>query len=597
MLSVSAVLTGSVLQIDVDSSSTAYVQLDGGTIEVADDSAYTSTQSFKAASVSSVTVTGDSGKDLLDVTAGMIAASLSTSLIETVSFASGAAFSGPVSVGLASGDLTVDRITSTGSSIAVTASAGKLSVTGPLERRNGRHPDLLEWPPSRSPPPSSRPGSVTITGPAGITTAGKVDAGEVTYNSPVTMTGPVAVSTAANGPYIIPIYHINAAGTTTSPSTPASTAGRWSPTSSTPACRTWSHRTVRGGRTRRPRQPPHSDGRATQTFADGTSYTYDMVNAPVALGDSSGDVLTPSVPANLGQIITVGENSPVDTYHNWVNGVATKGTASSDGTYGNFGAGLNGSSTLATILAQLPLGPGLAPGFVIRSGGSDASVGELIVGLTPAMISTFKTTMQMDPTNVDLPNAYGQIVPGYKEAQVRTTSLQLSQTGTPTYTAALPTEFDTGGGDTNVIYQDQTGTDAVPGAFIEQQATSGTVEPGVEFAILDSSNDTVYSLDTGDTSAFNQTEVEEENSAGLKLTRLDPGIALFYTDDVMFDLQDGELGLTPSQPVDYGGPETQTTGNIVFASTVNGPGSLDLSAPDGSISLAGVAAAPCPWRG
>jgi Right handed beta helix region len=595
MLSVSAVLTGSVLQIDVDSSITAYVQLEGGTIEVADDSAYTSTQSFKAASVSSVTVTGDSGKDLLDVTAGIIAASLSTSLIESVSFGSGAAFSGKVSVGLASGDLTVTGITSTGSSIAVTASTGNLSVTGPLSAGT----DVTLTSSSGTVAITAAivaSGSVKITGPAGITTAGTVDAGEVTYNSPVTMTGPVTVSTAAGVPYIIPIYHINANGTdhfaiyasldggplepyeldTGSPNMVAS-YGSWWPDSTPPTAATLG-------------------GRLTQTFADGTGYTYDMVNTPVALGDSSGDVLTPSVPANLGQIITVDGDSALNTYQNWVKGVATNGTALNDGTYGIFGAGLNGSSTLATILAQLPLGPGLDPGFVIRSGGSDASVGELIVGLTPAMISMFNTTMQMEPSNVDLPNAYGQIVPGYNAAQVTTTSLQLSQAGTPTYTAALSTEFDTGGGDTNVIYQDQ-GTDAVPGAFIEQQATSGAVEPGVEFAILDSSNHTVYSLHTGVKSAVNQTEVKEMNPAGLESAELDPGIALFYTDDVMFDLQNGELGLTPSQPVDYGSPETQTTGDIVFASTVNGPGSLVLCAPGGSISMAGVAGGSVPLAG
>ena len=69
------------------------MQLHDGSIEVADNPAYSSPASFDASSVSSVMVTGDGGPDTLEVTAGTIAASLATSLIKTVSFSKGAAYS------------------------------------------------------------------------------------------------------------------------------------------------------------------------------------------------------------------------------------------------------------------------------------------------------------------------------------------------------------------------------------------------------------------------------------------------------------------------------------------------------------------------
>ena len=146
---------------------------------------------------------------------------------------------------------------------------------------------------------------MTITGSAGVTTAGNIAAdGDVTYHSPVTVTGPVAVSSDAGGPYIIPIVHLDDqfaiyASVGGGPLEPylldtgsprmLATYGPWwpdttPPTDATPA------------------------GQYTASFASGIQYTYNTVNEPVALGNPSGQVLTPAINANLGQIITTGNH-------------------------------------------------------------------------------------------------------------------------------------------------------------------------------------------------------------------------------------------------------------------------------------------------
>ena len=140
VLSVSAALNGSTLDITITSSSTAYLQQSGSELEVDSNAAYPSPQSFTASSVSEVDVTGDSGADSLNVTGGTIAAALTTSLASTLSFTNGAAFTEPISIMLASGNLTVGGIDSTESSITITANAGTLSVTGRHHGGDERHP-------------------------------------------------------------------------------------------------------------------------------------------------------------------------------------------------------------------------------------------------------------------------------------------------------------------------------------------------------------------------------------------------------------------------------------------------------------------------
>jgi hypothetical protein len=593
LLSVSASLVGSALQIEITSTSTAYLQQVGSTIEVADNQNYTAALTFSASSVSSVTVTGAAAGESLDVTTGTLTATLATSGVQNIDFTSGAGFTGAITLNLASGDLTVNGVNSTGSSVTVATSDGSLNVTGPITAT--ANVSLSATGGSVSINSSGNivtSGAVDVTGSLGISTAGNVAAaGNVTYHSAVTATAPVSVASDAGGPYIIPLVHragdlaiyVSVGGgplepylfDTGSPQMLASYGAWWpdtvAPTSATP------------------------DGQHTTSFASGIVYTYNDVTEPIALGDPSGQILTPSVDANLGQIITTGTSdsgnlSPLATYQQFQNSVAQTGAPLEDDMYGNFGGGLYGDTTLATILAQLPLAPGLTPGFVVRSGGDDPSAtGELIVGLTPEMISSFSTTLPMNPSGLTLANNYSQSVPGYEGAQVDVTTVELSKDGTPNYTASLPTVFDTGGGPNNLIYQDQSSSsaNAVPSAFIVGDGSSGRIKDGVTYAILNSLDMPIYTVNTGNTPYVNITAVDPNYDVGLGYPRLNPGLGLFYANDVMFDLGGGILGLSPETAVNPDDFVPQAGGDIDFESTIDGPGSLNLASGSGSITLSG----------
>ncbi|MDR3638369.1 MAG: right-handed parallel beta-helix repeat-containing protein [Isosphaeraceae bacterium] len=202
VLSVTASLVGSDLTITINSSSTGYVRLENGNIEVADNPGYSSKTTFSAPDVQTVTVVGDDAQDALAVTAGTIAASLSTTGTSSVTFSNAAAFSDGVTVGLGMGALTVGGLDSITSSIEVTSTAGALNVDGPLTA--GQNVALT----SLSGAVSIAAGGnisaqdiVTINGSTGIQIAANVTTagGAVSFDSPVTMTGPVTIDTAGAG--------------------------------------------------------------------------------------------------------------------------------------------------------------------------------------------------------------------------------------------------------------------------------------------------------------------------------------------------------------------------------------------------------------
>ena len=607
-LSVSAQLNGTELDISIDGKSTAYLRYSPDPtnsaldrIEVAGDPDFTNPQQFLASSIYNISAAGDTDKQRLIVTEGSIPATLTTSDIEEVSFEDGASFSGAVSVQLAAGDLTVDGLSSIWSGVTAQAAAGNLDLTGAWDA--GGDVSLTSKSGSVALEADSdiaALGSVSLTGSGGISMAGKIETsgGNVTFNSPVTLTGSASVSTTDAGPYVIPIEHFTASNNkelfriyaslnggpmepylldTGSPHVFA-TYGAWWPGTTVPTASS-------------------PGGQMQFSFASGIEYGYDAVSATVALGDSSGRVLTPGITANVGQIITMNSETPVQSYETWQEGVASTGTALSDGTYGNFGGGLYGDSVLATILAQLPLAPGLSPGFVVRSGGSDAQDGELIVGLTPAMVKSFSTTAQMTPSGFTLPNAYGVTVPGYTGTQAGSTAFSLgTSTNDPNaFTAPRPVVFDTGGGGTNVIYQDPLeANSAVPTRYIQEGAATGPIDDGIIYSIEDASGRVIYQLQVDSTKDQARTSVDDQYTDGLGVPRLNPGIGVFYTNDVMYDLGGGLLGLAPARPADDS--LTRGSGDILFASTVDGAGPLSLSAATGRVTLAGVVGGVLPLQ-
>ena len=275
------------------------------------------------------------------------------------------------------------------------------------------------------------------------------------------------------------------------------------------------------------------------TFAQAPTYNYFLNPVTVSLGTQQGVALASSGTANVAAVVSITDNGQTHL---------TTGSMLADGTYGDFGAGLYGTNTLGTILAQMPLESGLQNGWLIDLAGKSGGTGTLTIGLTTAMIQAAKQapgaiTMFMDKSGQQIPTASG-LIDGYNKAQVSGTSVTLSD-GITTVTKTLPTVFDTGGGPNVVIYDP---------AF--EAANHGAVEisyGGAAFVSYD-----------GTTPWGGVVAVDSDASGGL---RVNPGGAtIFENYQVLFHLpgnseDPGELVLIPV-------PEPSTAALLVPAAVL-----------------------------
>ena len=206
-----------------------------------------------------------------------------------------------------------------------------------------------------------------------------------------------------------------------------------------------------------------------------------------------------------------------------------------DGTYGNFGAALHGDASFGTVMTQFPLKKGLKRGFVVQSGGRDAKVGRLTIGLTEEMIASFRLRLPMAPTGERLPGiGAADGPPGYLKAQVANTVVRLARGGRH-WSGVIPTVFDTGGGDGTWAY----GSSVPRDTFVK--ADSNEARTGTAFD-LRYAGTSILAYRSGNTPARDILGFIPASADDL---RINPGILMFYTYDVMFDLDDGFIGLRP----------------------------------------------------
>jgi hypothetical protein len=210
-----------------------------------------------------------------------------------------------------------------------------------------------------------------------------------------------------------------------------------------------------------------------------------------------------------------------------INGNSNFALPLGDGTYGDFGAGLYGTSTLATVLAQVPLRSGLKVGYVVDVAGRNAGSGTLTLGLTARTIENLRQspgafTMRMTPSGMKIPTAR-HLITGFNKAQVGGTQVQVSQGG-QSFTLAIGTVLDTGGGANAVIYE--TG--------------HGKLAP-VNLRITYGGRTIVQ--DNG-TTPWNGTPQVIDTSVGGP--RVNPGGSIYQNNIVLFDIEGGQLTLVPA---------------------------------------------------
>lgn len=284
------------------------------------------------------------------------------------------------------------------------------------------------------------------------------------------------------------------------------------------------------------------------TFAQAPTYYYNPVATTVTLSDAAGDSLATATNVSVAQITNIDSATPAASYTAWANAVASGGTPLANGTFGDFGAGLYGTSTLGTVLAQLPEAAGLKQGFIVEAPTSSAAPGTLTVGLDPATIAAWKAnpatlTLTMAPTGAgDLPNPDGNPAWSiFSKAQASDTQVTLI-TSDGTYTTAIPTVIDTDGGPNNNIYD--------PGTLdLPSWLSYGTLPDGTQYQLSQPTGQTSggtllsYTTEHGTLPAGGNTNLLTTPAEdGL---RDNPGFNLFLTYDVMFDAADNEVLLQP----------------------------------------------------
>ncbi len=250
------------------------------------------------------------------------------------------------------------------------------------------------------------------------------------------------------------------------------------------------------------------------TFAQGLSYNYYMDPVTVTLGDNLGNPLASTgAGVNVASVVSITSGG---------NTTFTSNNMLADNTYGDFGAGLYGTSTLATILTQLPLGPGLQAGYLVNVAGVVSGNGTLTIGLSSAAITAAENApgaiiMPLSLSGNLIPTTSGNFINGYNKAQVANATVSLTN---PIASNTTPLVLDTGGGPNSVIYSTAFGADS-----------SGTR------ALTLSYNGSTILAYPGTTPYGGNVVIANDISGG---TRINPGGAAIYDNyEVMFLLPTG----------------------------------------------------------
>jgi hypothetical protein len=263
-------------------------------------------------------------------------------------------------------------------------------------------------------------------------------------------------------------------------------------------------------------------------------YWYATLTNTISLGSSNQTTYAATATAvDWAQVRYI--SAETNGMYTFSNAVAQSNSVTDRGNYGNFGAGLYGSSTLATILTQLPLNSGLKVGYSMNftTNLTVSGTGSLTLGLSTDLLNTLSNMpgaiiLSMLPSGTNLPTATGT-VPGYQRAQVSNVAVTLTKDSS-TITTNMPFVLDTGGGSNQIIYD--TNTDLAP----YDHATNLIVSS------ISSNTQTIYGISSNTTAWGGDVSLNTDSPYG---TRINSGGYFFGSNIVTFDLADGIVIINP----------------------------------------------------
>ncbi len=279
-----------------------------------------------------------------------------------------------------------------------------------------------------------------------------------------------------------------------------------------------------------------------QRYESGVVFYFDVVSTVVDLGGGARTGLV-----HVGKITQASGNGiPPSVWNNLVK----EGKPPLHGVFfGNMGSGLSSKDNIFAVLAQMP--GNLKTGFVIRTLGyitnenpkTPVQQGELVIGLTDQIRSRFEIQVPMaaltkNGTDVTFPS-------GYLCRDQYGLSLNVSiSDGVNTYTsAARPTLLDSGA-PTATLYE-LLPDFKVPDDLLNNKKTA--LKNGVTFQVSADSTGSkpewIWNLTTGSVKSLNKIGVSPTKAVGEDIGQMNLGIIPYYTYEVMFDIQNGVVGL------------------------------------------------------
>ncbi|MFM8600143.1 MAG: beta strand repeat-containing protein [Mycobacterium sp.] len=548
---VSATQTGTVLSIAVSTGSVAYLRRDGTVLQVSDVPLYCGAAEFTASTVSDVSVTnpGNAGRAGLNVSAGSVAADLTATGVDAITFGDTAEFTGAVRATVSASTLTLTN--------AVRGLSG-VSLSGPVRLRTDVEVD-------------AGTGDATFTGTVDATTSG-AQALTVTALGTTTFGAAVGGQAALGGLATRGIAPLTLAQSADSRTIPLHYLPTYydvfAPTNSqlvkygidvaigdNPSRMylfdTGAPGFFAGYDSAAWRNVPLGTQSVFIDYGDGTEFDSVATNAVVTLGTGSHTVST-GQPVQIAAIITGSGPDPSNSFLDFTNPDVPPWLSHY---FGDFGADLqvfavDGQPTLASPLFQLP--GNLSSGFLVQLGPIGVQP-QLTVGVTDALRNQFPYAIPFTAAGPLFP------VSGYPSADqfAFTGQYSVSQPGGPTVVLGtydfpgcaqqcLPTLIDSGAPSASVnlagtsppfpyAVDGNNESPLQPGTTVTATFPTAAGRPALTWSFVAGDNQSVDYLvyyAYPDTQASSQT--------------MGPGLTLYNDFDVMFDVRDQVIWLRPT---------------------------------------------------
>lgn len=287
----------------------------------------------------------------------------------------------------------------------------------------------------------------------------------------------------------------------------------------------------------------------TNSYDSGNVYTGSSVTTSVVIysaRDGFHNYNPDSAPAVItNPNILVGQTTSITNIYgkndNW-----PSDSAPVDGAfYGDFGLALKTSPNgIMNLFAQLDYGPEVIPGFVVKLGAYGSADPRVQVGLAADDHDKYNIKIQM--AGVDTTNTFPNSgLPTYSE-QIITAQMSLTN-GAMVYSGTIGVTLDTGA--SPKIHDTNNDITTLPSFFVTNYSTNGLGVVSTNISVLDGSMLSLSATETNGVTTLNIFDMlvdSTTNSVMVQISNtfyINMGASLFYQYDVMYDFQNGVLGL------------------------------------------------------